>query len=268
MDEIISSPKNALIKKCLGLEKKRNRNSQGLFLIEGIRETSLAQQSDWQLEHILYPEGRITPADLQSDSHYPISGIEFQAVDSELFDKLAYRKGIPNVVGIAKQKETKLSADKLGENPLILVLQKLEKPGNIGAILRTADAAGIETVILADPVADKYNPNLIRSSLGSAFCLDLIEMSSADLLAFCRSNGISVYSTYLEGAVAHYDTDMSKSCAIVMGSEAHGIDDFWIENSDGFIKIPMHGSVDSMNVSTSCAVVVFEAVRQRSAAGD
>ena len=264
MDSIISSPKNALIKKCLGLEKKRNRNESSLFLIEGIRETSLAEQNGWKLEHVLYPEGLSSPTQLQEHEQYPIQSSNLQAVDVQVFDKIAYRKGIANVVSIAKQREQSLASIPLDENPLILVLQKLEKPGNIGAILRTADAAGIKTVVMADPVADKYNPNLIRSSLGAAFCLDLIESSSEELLDFCRSKKIPVLSTYLEGATPHFETDFTGGAAIVMGSEAYGIDDFWINNSDAFIKIPMHGSVDSMNVSTSCAVVVFEAVRQRS----
>lgn len=263
MESLISSPKNPLIKKCLGLEKKRNRNESSLFLIEGIRETSLAEQNGWELEHILYPEGIISPDELKDHSEYPITSDKLVAVDNQVFDKIAYRKGIANVVCIAKQKHLSLEGLKLEQNPLILVLQSLEKPGNIGAILRTADAAGIKTVVMADPVSDKYNPNLIRSSLGAAFCLNLIECNSEELLQFCKSNGIPVFSTYLEGATAHFETDFTRGAAIVMGSEAHGIDEFWIQNSDAFIKIPMHGNVDSMNVSTSCAVVVFEAVRQR-----
>jgi RNA methyltransferase, TrmH family len=264
MQAPISSSKNALIKKCIGLEKKRNRNESSLFLIEGIRETSLAEQNGWEIEEVLYPEGILSPDALQNHPEYPIHHQNPQAVDSHVFDKIAYRKGIANVVSIAKQKEVKLDSINLGSTPLLLVLQSLEKPGNIGAILRTADAAGLKTVVLVEALADKYNPNLIRSSLGAAFCLDLIETSSEELHNFCRKNNIPLYSTYLEGAVAHYDTDFRSGGAIIMGSEANGIDEFWKENSDAFVKIPMYGNVDSMNVSTSCAVVLFEAVRQQS----
>jgi len=262
MSEPISSPKNALIKKCIALEKKRHRNDLGLFVIEGIRETSLALQNGWEIEVILFPVGKTNESDLTHDPDYPLQFSNFQAVEDHIFDKIAYRKGLANVVSIAKQRKMDLNSIPVEERPLILALQKLEKPGNIGAILRTADAAGIQTVVLVDPLADKYNPNLIRSSLGASFCLQVIEASSEELFTFCKKREIPMLATYLEGATAHYDTNFSEGAAIIMGSEAFGIDEFWIENSDAFIKIPMYGHVDSMNVSTSCAVVVFEAVRQ------
>jgi TrmH family RNA methyltransferase len=152
----------------------------------------------------------------------------------------------------------------LSKNPLVLVLEAVEKPGNLGAILRTADAAGIDAVICCDPQTDFYNPNVIRSSLGCVFTKQVATATSEETIDWLKKNHLAIYCTYLQSSRLYTDIDFTKPCAIVMGTEATGLSDLWIKNSDANIIVPMHGKIDSMNVSTAAAVVVFEARRQRS----
>jgi len=152
---------------------------------------------------------------------------------------------------------------KLSKNPLVLILESVEKPGNLGALLRTADAAGVDAVIICDPQTDFYNPNVIRSSVGCVFTTPIASATSEDTIAWLKHNAITVYCTYLKAAKPYHETDYTGPCAIVMGTEATGLSDLWIKSSTNNIIIPMQGKIDSMNVSTAAAVVVFEAKRQR-----
>ncbi len=159
---------------------------------------------------------------------------------------------------------TDLNRLELADNALVIVLEAIEKPGNMGAIFRTADAAGVDAILIADANTDFYNPNVIRASLGTVFTVPFAMASNEECYHYLSQRDFNIYSTYLEGAVPHFDVDMSLNTALVMGSEAFGITSFWIENTKQSIKIPMRGKADSMNVSTAAAVVVFEAIRQRS----
>ncbi len=147
--------------------------------------------------------------------------------------------------------------------PLIIVLESVEKPGNLGAILRSADAAGVDGVIVCDPLTDLYNPNLIRSSIGAIFTVPVATCSSEECIAFLKDNGIQILTAQLQDSNLYYDQDMTKGTAIVMGTEATGLTDQWREAADAHIRIPMLGALDSLNVSVSAAILMYEAVRQR-----
>jgi TrmH family RNA methyltransferase len=180
-----------------------------------------------------------------------------------VFDKIAVRENSGGVLAVAEQKTHRLDEIKLKENPLVLVLESVEKPGNLGAILRTADAAGVDAVIICDPQTDFYNPNVIRSSIGCLFTVQTASASSEETLAWLKKNNIAVYCTYLKASQRYHLVDFKKPCAIVMGTEATGLSEVWVNASTANIIIPMQGAIDSMNVSTATAVVVFEAKRQR-----
>jgi TrmH family RNA methyltransferase len=164
---------------------------------------------------------------------------------------------------VAKQKTHSLDSIRLSANPLVLVLESVEKPGNLGGILRTADAAGLDAVIICDPKTDFYNPNVIRSSVGCIFTNQVATATSEEALSWLKKNNIVPYSTYLKASRPYHTVDYTKPCAIVMGTEATGLSNVWTTEDQNPIIIPMHGRIDSMNVSTAAAVIVFEARRQR-----
>src|SRR5258706_6486660 len=167
------------------------------------------------------------------------------------------------MIAVAEQKPHLLSQIKLKKNPLILVLEAVEKPGNLGAILRTADAAGVDAVIICDPQTDFYNPNVIRSSVGCVFTNQLAAVSSDVAIAWLKKTQIITVCTSLQASRPYHQIDFTQPCAIVMGTEATGLSELWTKNSDANIIIPMQGKIDSMNVSNAAAVVVFEVLRQR-----
>jgi TrmH family RNA methyltransferase len=151
----------------------------------------------------------------------------------------------------------------LPERPLVVVLERVEKPGNLGAILRSADAAGVSAVIVCDPLTDLYNPNLIRSSVGAIFSVPSVACSSEACISFLKAKGIQILTAQLQDSHLYYDTDMRQATAIVMGTESTGLTDVWRRAADAHIRIPMLGRLDSLNVSVSAAILLFEAVRQR-----
>lgn len=184
-------------------------------------------------------------------------------VSKEVFDKIAVRENSGGVLAVAEQKTHRLEEVTLSANPLVLILESVEKPGNLGAILRTADAAGVDAVIICDTQTDFYNPNVIRSSIGCIFTTRTASASSEDTITWLRKRNISIYCTYLKASQPYHLIDFRKPAAIVMGTESTGLSDTWVRASDANIIIPMQGVIDSMNVSTAAAVVVFEARRQR-----
>lgn len=184
-------------------------------------------------------------------------------VTKEVFDKIAVREGSGGVIAVAEMKVNRLEDLKPGKNPLVLVLEAVEKPGNLGAILRTADAAGVDAVIVCDPQTDFYNPNVVRSSLGCVFTQPIASAASDDTIAWLRKNNLRIFCTSLKASKPYHEVDFRGPAAIVMGTEATGLSETWTSQSDANIIIPMQGTIDSMNVSTATAVVVFEACRQR-----
>ena len=186
-----------------------------------------------------------------------------EEVSLDVFDKIAYREGIDGLLALAVPKYAELNSFKPGKDPLIIVLETVEKPGNLGAVMRTADAAGVDAVIIADPRTDIFNPNAIRASIGCIFSVPLFACTSEKCIQWLRQNNIRIYCTYLKASIDYLEADFRKGSAIVMGTEATGISDIWVQEADQNIIIPMNGIADSLNVSVTTAIVTFEAVRQR-----
>jgi TrmH family RNA methyltransferase len=257
---VITSLQNPKIKHLIALEKPRERKKEGLFVVEGRKEITLALRGGYNIRTLFYCEDLINPDDLQAlapDPKVPLP------VSREVYDRIAVRENSGGVIAVAQQKDHSLSGVRLSPNPLVLVLESVEKPGNLGAVLRTADAGGIDAVIICDPRTDFYNPNVIRSSVGCVFTTQTASASSAQTLQWLRDNNIRVYSTYLRASRPYHTVDYTLPTAIVMGTEATGLSDTWVTSDQNPIIIPMRGQIDSMNVSTAAAVVLFEALRQR-----
>lgn len=184
-------------------------------------------------------------------------------VSAHIYNKVAYRGSTEGVIAEMKARTLTLADLRLSENPLIVILESVEKPGNLGAVLRSADAAAADAVIVCDPLTDLFNPNLIRSSIGAVFTVPTVACSSEECVAFLKRRGIRILTAQLQDSHLYYDTDMRQPTAIVMGTEATGLTNIWREAADAHIRIPMKGRLDSLNVSVSAAILLYEAVRQR-----
>jgi TrmH family RNA methyltransferase len=256
----ITSTQNPKIKNLLALEKPRERRLQGLFVVEGRKEIALALEAGYRIGNLFFCDELITPGELEE---FNPSEKLLVPVSREVFDKIAIRENSGGLLAVAEQKTHRLDSIRLSANPLVLIVESVEKPGNLGAILRTADAAALDAVIICDPKTDFYNPNVIRSSVGCIFTNQVASATSAETLAWLQKHQITPYSTYLKASRSYHTVDFTKPSAIVMGTEATGLSDTWITENQNPIIIPMAGRIDSMNVSTAAAVIVFEARRQR-----
>ncbi|NDV79213.1 RNA methyltransferase [Dysgonomonas sp. 511] len=260
--EKITSLQNLRIKNIVKLAKAKERRSQGLFIIEGARELSLALMAGYKLDSVF-----ICP-ELFEKTDYPdvLNSIEqdkIYEVSEAVFEKIAYREGSDGLLALAKPRKHGLENLELSANPFVIVLEAVEKPGNLGAILRTADAAQVDAVIICDPATDLYNPNVIRSGVGCLFTVQTAVCGSEEAFAYLQKNNIRTFAAELTASNWYQDTDFAKPSAIIMGTEADGLTDFWLSSADARIKIPMRGKIDSLNVSVSTAVLTFEAMRQR-----
>lgn len=260
MHPIITSAANPKIKQLLGYQKARDRRTDGVFVIEGLKELNLAIGAGYELRTVFFcPD--IIPA--EEASHLVSRPDLLIPVQRAVFDKVAYRESTGGVIAVAVQRRHLLADLQVSATPLLIIIESVEKPGNLGAILRTADAAGVDGLIICDPHTDFYNPNVIRASVGCLFTVPVASCSTDDAQAWLRKHNIRIYCTYLEAAKPYHEVDYTGPCAIVMGTEATGLTQAWTKNSDANVLIPMQGKIDSMNVSTATAVVVFEARRQR-----
>ena len=255
--EQLTSLQNPKIKQLLLLQQKSSeRRKTGLFVVEGQQELSHCQHAGYEIDTIFY-----CPA-LVPDFQCPANVRCFE-VSREVYEKVAYRGSTEGVIAEVRTKSLQLVDLKLGNHPLIVVLESVEKPGNLGAILRSADASGVDAVVVCDPLTDLYNPNLIRSSVGAAFTVPCLACRSDECIAFLKQRGIKILTAQLQDSHLYYDTDMTCGTAIVMGTEHDGLTDLWRQAADAHIRIPMLGQIDSLNVSVSAAILMFEAVRQR-----
>ena len=257
----IESVQNPYIKSLVQLqEKSKVRKQTGTFLIEGQREIDLALKGGYEIETILFLPGLFSEEQLNNITNKQLNIIE---ISKEVYQKLAYRDTTEGIIAVAKTKSLALKDLKLSKNPLILIAEGLEKPGNLGAILRTADAANIDAVIIANPRTDLYNPNIVRSSVGCLFTRQIAVGSSEEIIAFLKENNINFYSATLQNSTSYHTQDYTKPTALVVGTEATGLTEIWREDSTSNIIIPMQGEIDSMNVSVAAAILLFEAKRQR-----
>ena len=292
--ETITSAQNPKIKNLLLLqEKSKARREQGLFVVEGRRELEHCLRAGFIIRTLfvcpeitgasaldsaeIYFSGRCpknqisAPSFLRHPTHAEAPCHSERSEESplvieipeQLYRKVAYRESTEGILAEVEYKSLTLEDLELPENPLVMVLEAVEKPGNLGAVLRSADAAGADAVILCDPLTDLYNPNLIRASVGAVFTVPTVACTSADAIAFLQARGIQILTAQLQDSSLYYDVDMRRGTALVMGTEATGLTGQWREAASAHIRIPMLGRLDSLNVSVSAAILLFEAVRQR-----
>lgn len=266
MTKEISSLKNELVKEIILLqEKSRTRKQKGLFVIEGQREISLAIEGAYEIKKLLFCE-EIIGQNAIEELLLTYSGIppELVKLSLKVYQKLAHRKTTEGVIAITVVKNLNLNDLTLSKNALILVAEASEKPGNIGALLRTADAAHLDAVIIANPKTDLYNPNIIRSSVGCVFTNQIATGTTDEILKLLVDKHINIYTAALDSRSVSYDgINFKKPSAIVVGTEATGLSEQWLENATEKVIIPMQGKIDSLNVSVSAAILIFEAKRQR-----
>ena len=256
----ITSLQNPFIKSLVLLqEKAKNRKQSGTFLIEGQREITIAIKGGYEIETILFYPEICSEAEAKKLS----KTAELIEINKEVFEKLAYRDTTEGVIGIAKNKNLHLSDLKLSENPLILIAEAPEKPGNIGALLRTADAAKLDAVIIANPKGDLYNPNVVRSSVGCLFTNQIATGTTSEIIAFLKERKINFYCATLQNSTSYHTQDYTTPTALVVGTEATGLTQEWRDEATQNIIIPMQGEIDSMNVSVAAAILIYEAKRQR-----
>jgi TrmH family RNA methyltransferase len=257
--DLLSSQKNPKIKELLFLkEKSKERREKGLFVVEGIREMEAAIGAGYKVDTVFF-----VPEQYPEEKANMIACNHIYSLTPDIYSKVAYRGSTEGIIALVKEREFLLKDIVLSKTPLIIVLESVEKPGNLGAVLRTADAARADAVIICDPLTDLFNPNVIRSSLGGIFTNQVCSCSSLDCYQWLKKNGIKVLTAELQAADWYHETNLNQPVALVMGSEAEGLTPFWRERADSRIKIPMSGSIDSLNVSVSTAIICFEALRQR-----
>lgn len=285
--ETITSAQNRNVKELLTLvEKSKARSSAGLFVVEGQRELGHCLDAGF-IPETLFICGEVmavqnNAVNVAKTGHLAENiegkdGLDALVAKAEalnprlgvvqipafLYEKVAYRGSTEGIIAEVHSVPRSLEDLRLGESPLVMVLESVEKPGNLGAVLRSADAAGADAVIVCDPLTDIWNPNLIRSSVGAVFSVPVAVCTSADAIAFLKKRGIRILTAQLQDSEWYYDTDMTGATALVMGTESTGLTQAWRDSADAHIKIPMLGRLDSLNVSVSAAVLLYEAVRQR-----
>ena len=294
--ETVTSAQNPKIKDLLALqEKSRLRRERGLFAVEGQRELGHCLNAGFVPE-ILFVCGEVianniaaaNAANTNTERHFDKlsdrskniegkDGLEALVARAEalnpklllvqlpafLYEKVAYRGSTEGVIAVMRSRELSLADLTVNANPLIVVLEGVEKPGNLGAVLRSADAAGADAVLLCDPLTDLYNPNLIRSSIGAVFTVPVVCCTSADAIAWLKERSIRIYTAQLQDSSLYYDCPMTGGTAIAIGTEATGLSEDWRKAADAHIRIPMEGKLDSLNASVSAAILLYEAVRQR-----
>lgn len=257
----ISSLANPKIKAINKLEKSGHRAEMGLFTVEGKKEILLCAEAGYEITELYYcPEITKDFTLLQNPLFKGAQQIE---ITLPVFEKIAYRESRDGYFAVCKINYKTLDQLQLSEKPLIVILEAVEKPGNLGAILRSADAAKVDAVIVCDKKTDIFNPNAIRSSLGCIFTQQVVCCSNDECLHWLKLKQIQSYAAALTASEYYHDQDFTKATALVFGTEADGLSDFWLNKADKQIKIPMRGKIDSLNVSGSCAIMMFEVGRQR-----
>lgn len=272
-DLVVTSPANPRVKALLALRKRRERDATGLTLVEGFEELSLALACDVVPRTLVVcpdlfgPAGSAggqdlgRPEDLVAAAR--AAGAEVLTMGRAVFERVSYREGPDGLLGVVPLPGRRLDALTLPPDPLVLVAQGLEKPGNLGALLRSADAAGVDAVVAADPVTDWGNPNVVRASKGAVFAVPVATATTQDTIAWCRRHGITILVTTPAATELHTDVELTGGLAIVVGAEKYGVDPVLSAAAQARIAIAMGGKVNSLNVSVAAAVVLYEAVRQR-----
>lgn len=265
MVERITSLQNPRVKQLVKLRDRRPRDEAGVFLVEGYREIRRALEKGVALTEIYFsPEWYLGENEPALIAQATGAGAKAFELTKETFAKVAYRERPDGLLAVAPQWKRTLEQLRLSAEPFLLVVEAIEKPGNLGTILRSADAAGCDAVIVCDPVTDIFNPNVVRASTGVLFSVPLVVAESAEVLAWLQAKRIRVIATTPAAEKIYTQVDLRGPLAVVMGSEQYGLSEFWLKNSDVPVRIPMAGQADSLNVAMATIITLFEAVRQRS----
>lgn len=260
----ITSRQNERVKQAVKLRDARQRGKQGRFIIDGVREIARALDAEIEIfEVFLCPSMCSSPTAQELLARLDNSGAVVAEVTSEVFEKLSFGARGDGVVVVANTPERRIDALQLPANPLLAVLERLEKPGNVGAILRSADGAGVDAVIVVDPQTDLFNPNTIRASVGTVFSKQVCTATTEETLVRLREWGVSLVAARPAANRLYTEIDFSLGTAIVLGSEATGLTAAWQQADITGVRLPMQGIADSLNVSTTAAVLFYEAHRQR-----
>lgn len=246
------------------MDKSRKRKEDGLFVIEGLRECGIALQSGYRLQCLYYCQQILGQHPLMAlPNNCSKDDYQLEEISAPVYQKLAYRGTTEGILAVFYAKTLGLEDIPLKENPLVIVLEGVEKPGNLGAILRTADAAGASAVLLCDPLTDVYNPNTIRASLGCLFSVPTVACTNEEAFAWLKEHKFLTVAANCQATQGYYQCDFSGPTALIMGTEDKGLGPFWRLQALHNIKIPMQGLIDSLNVSVATAILCFEVVRQR-----
>lgn len=263
-DKNITSLQNSGVKKIIGLREKKNRQESGLMLVEGLREVLKAREAGVEFKELYLCR------DFLGDSHQKeffsqaeSKGICIYEATPKIFSKFSFGERQEGIIAVCRTPARTLSGLALSKTPLLVVMEGAEKPGNVGAILRTCDCAGVEAVMVCGQAGDLYNPNTIRASLGSIFCVPTVQSDNSAILSFLKNNKIKIVATAPSAEIIYTQADFKGPSAIVLGAEQSGLSDFWLRNSEIQVKIPIFGRSDSLNVSAAAAVMIYEAIRQR-----
>ena len=262
LERIITSTANPRVKAIARLRDRSERDTTGRFIVEGARELERAESAGVPLETVALCRSLANDADIARALSLTGGHTELLEVGEAAFRKIAYRRHPDGILGIGASWDLRLTKLELGKDPLVLVLEGVEKPGNLGAVLRTADAAGLDAVVAADPGTDMVNPNVIRASQGAVFNVPLATASLDDTISWCAANNLTVVAGSDDAAMCYWDASFIGSVAIVVGRESAGIDAGWRPGSQT-VRVPMHGASDSLNVATAAALLIYEALRQR-----
>ena len=261
----ISSVNNSTIKAITGLIQKASlRKKSDVFVVEGKRELQLAYKGGFTIDTVFCCPTLFESTTVETWSAQNLGTKNIVLVTEDVYKKISYRNKTEGIIALVKKKAFDLDSIVFkNANPLILVIENIEKPGNIGAMLRTADASNIDCLLVAEPKTDIYNPNVIRSSVGGFFTVPIGVASNEDIIEFLKQNQIATYAASLQKSISYEKIDFSAPTAVIVGTEATGLSEFWTRKTKSNIKIPMLGTLDSMNVSVAAAILLFEATRQR-----
>ncbi|RLD99778.1 MAG: RNA methyltransferase [Aquificota bacterium] len=265
---VITSPQNPRIKDIVRLRERRYREKKGLFLVEGFKEISMALEGGVELDSLFFCKGFFRGGEGGLLASVEAQGGKLFSLPPRLFEKVSYRENPDGLLAVARQFHRGLDDLVLGASPLLVVTESLEKPGNLGAILRCVDAIGADGLIVCDPVVDLFNPNVVRASRGTLFTVKVAASSPRETIKWLKDKGIEAVITTPHAPLEYTEVDYRRPTAVVVGSESKGLTPLWTEGFSLKVKIPMLGRADSLNVAVAAAVVLYEALRQRREGSD
>lgn len=264
MIETITSVKNPKVRDAIKLNDRRQRDLTGLMLIEGVKEMALAIKGGVSISRLFYCEGLFKgPEEDIILKAAAAQSAELVPVSTHVFEKMAYREDSFGLIAVAKQPIKTLNDIPLKKPPLVIVVEGVEKPGNLGAIIRSADAAGVDCIIVCGKSTDIYNPNVVRASIGTVFTVPAVKTTVSESINWLKEKGIKTIATTPQAELEYFDADLGGPCAIVMGSEHEGLSETWLSIADLLVRIPMMGLADSLNLATATTILLYEVVRQR-----